>query len=1241
MLRNTSIRLRAGVLAVIGFLFFCAPSLIGQTSATGALIGTVTDPSGALVPNVTVTVTSVDTSQTRSATTGGDGSYRIGLLPPGNYRVKFESAGFQSIEIPSVAITVTETATLNQVLKVGAQTQQVTVNAEVENVQTENATVGAVMNSATVAELPLATRNYQDLLGFSPGAASPVANAASFGKSSTTTAVNGASIGQNAYAMDGVYVDNWMGFNGGQEGGFYGAEGVPNPDAIAEFKIQTSNYDAGYGRDPGANVNVVTKSGTNAYHGTAFEFLRNTVLNANDFFANLTHGPRLALDQNQYGGVLGGPIKKDKLFFFVSYQGTGQKNGLTAPAIGTSQSSSGESTVHLAPIPSGDRGTCPAGWTALTQCDSAAQAFVPALGSAICPANNPGNAFDKTATPNSIQVACDGSNISPVAVNILQLKLPNGNYYVPGSGASPAAAYPLSVYTAPAIYSENQVIGNVDYIINSRNTLAGRYFYGSDPSTLHFNEPDALPGISYTTDYTNNQGLLRLTTVISNNLVNEARVSFQRDPVKLTTPIGNSFTDTQVGIPSLNEAHPVLSLIAITGAFDMGNMPYDDYSGWVTQFQAADQISWTHGKQSIRAGFEAERIQANQAIGGASIGSMNFGSFPDFLIGRGACPAGTFGTTCSLANPGNSNGTSAASNISSEPTVAEVAQGGNFVLGLRVIDFNTFIQDDVKVNSRLTVNLGLRWEFDGLPTCREGGCSSLAPNLMAAGPIPGTTPDTGTLLGFVVPQNYIGTPPQGVTRSTFNSIAPTKAPLSNFAPRVGIAWQPLADNAKWVIRAGGGFFYDREQGQSFYTDTDNAQPFEVEVAASPYINLQNPFQVPATVPAPPIGIGFTPRWINFSTNANSFLPVETDGVGAWRQPLLYEWNLDTQYEFARNWVLDVGYVGSHGIHQMATAATDYENAAPLASATNPIHCGYDGVPTDCITTNTAANAPARVPQLGLAPGDENLATDENFKYNSLQVTVRKLFSHGLQLQAAYTFARAFASVPLGVPSLSTGNVLCCIGPQLVDNGAALAGSTVYGLNTSYRPQRLSVNYHYDLPFGHPEGIAGKLAEGWSVSGVTTIQDGLPLNITDSRGGQVYFGSGLASAGQFCAGQGPSDVATSGSLVHRVLTGYMNKTGVFCAPPAVGTDGSFGFGDAGLGTLLGPGQDSWDIALAKRTTVGGLREDASLEFRTEFFNTFNHPNFSNPGTNVNSATFGTITSSSVNPRVIQFALKYAF
>src|SRR3989475_210466 len=343
-------------------------SLMGQTAGTGALTGTFKDASGAVIPNATVTLTSNDTGQLRTTMTGADGAYSLTLLPPGNYRVRIEAGGFKPVEVSSITVAVTETAVLDRGLEVGAQAQTITVEGEVENIQTASSALGTVVNTRSMEALPLSTRNFTNLLAMTAGASAGVANSVTLGKSATGIAVNGADIGQNTYLQDGVAVNTWSSTNTTKEGTSSGAFPNPNPDTIQEFKIQTSNYDAGYGRNPGANVNVVTKSGTNAFHGSGFEFFRNTALNSNDYFRNAAGGSKLELNQSHIVRTFLGPVKEEKLFFFVAYQETAEKNGIAG---------FGYSVVNLSPIPNvTDRGTCPLGAPSMAGCnDPATTAF--------------------------------------------------------------------------------------------------------------------------------------------------------------------------------------------------------------------------------------------------------------------------------------------------------------------------------------------------------------------------------------------------------------------------------------------------------------------------------------------------------------------------------------------------------------------------------------------------------------------------------------------------------------------------------------------------------------------------------------------------------------------------------------------------------------------------------------------------------------------------------------------------
>ena len=1233
------------------------PALMAQTAGTGALTGTVTDSSGAVVPNATVTATSTETGQARTATTGTDGTYRIGLLPPGNYRVTFEAAGFKGVEVPSATVTVTETAVLDRVLEVGAQAQTITVESAVETIQTASSALGTVATARTVTELPLSTRNYTNLLAMSSGANASVQDASLLGKGTTLIAVNGAGTAQNTFLQDGVVISNWFSFNTGVEGVSVGGFAIPNPDAIAEFKIQTSTYDSGYGRNPGANVNVVTKSGSNNFHGTAFEFFRNTALNANTWFRNYNRLPKPVLNSNQYGGALGGPIKKNKLFFFVSYQETSQKNGLTGY---------GSASALAPPIPAvSDRGSCPAGWTTLSQCSLAGQAFVPALAAAISP-QAPCNrkAVNDTTSNGGIQVQCPlpGGvvtdplfNLNPVAISILQLKNADGTYLVPSSGADPgnaAGGYANQTYSIPAIFKDHNGMGNFDYVIDTKNTLSGRYQYERDPLYGPFPVQNALqqgnfvPGNPIQTIKWNHSAVLRLTTIVSNNVVNEAHVAYQRYPIKndILTPFRNS----QVGVTDLVPGTDFLSGFSIgssSGGGITGGMSWGgqyQFGGTVTeqQYQIGDQISWTHGKHTLRTGFEFVHVSDVPVNYGSPVGNPSFARWADFFIGRSACPAGTFPATCNTNNPGASNGTGSSSITNGDG--GTLTTGTSIPYQWRINDGDAFIQDDYKVNSRLTINLGVRWEYDGWPTEKNGYVTNIWPSLINTAPNPGSgcvingqkfgvgVAGTGcSLAGFVAPANYNGVLPQGIYRNSVDNVTQTHAPWDDFAPRIGFAWQPTA-NSHWVMRGGAGYFYEMIPGNN---TANNSTP----LTGSPVINalttanLQNPWQFAPTIPGPAGSYGFTPRWINLATGANSNInqgPLQQNLT----VPVTYEWNLNTQYEFARNWVLEIGYVGSHGIHQGAQSRSGQQgqfaavnfNVAPLAGA-GCTSCAITGA-----TTSTNTNVSLRVPYLGISPGATEIANADNYKYNSLQTTVRKQLSYGLQLQASYTWSRGFIQAPYGI------NVY----PYYIQQ---------YEPNDNYRPQRFVLNYLWNLPLGHSKGILGKVREGWSWSGVFTLQNGYPLTVTDGRSGSVFCGGsgcnggGLTATANLCPGV--TNVLSSGSMQDRVTSGLTGGSGyfapgAFCAPPVITGAGNSGtlFGNTAGGIVLGPGQNNWDMSLSKTINI---RESQSVQFRTEFFDALNHPQFSLPSASVNGGSLGVITATSVSPRIIQLALKYSF
>ncbi len=1178
-------------LLVLLFLSAFASSLLAQSAGTGALTGTVTDPTGAVIPGVSVTAVNNETGLERTTLTREDGSYRFPLLPPGPYRVKFVNAGFKTSEIPSVTVNVTETPVLNRVLEVGGQSEIVEVAATAEVLQTATSTLGTTIDTRGVNSLPLTSRNYTQILGLSAGVSADLNNGAAFGKGTQNVSVNGGRPDQNNYQMDGVSIVNAAaGATSAVDSGIYTGIGVPNPDALQEFKIQTSTYDASYGRNPGANVNVVTKSGSNEFHGTLFEFFRNEKLNANDFFYNRNRLPtqpeKQVLKQNQFGGSFGGPLKREKLFFFGSYQGTRQRNGVAAQ---------GTTNAFLYPIPAGDR---------------SAPGFQAALGASLCPGNRPGN-FSYLALLGPMQVACDGSNVNPVAMNILRVKNPDGSYYIPGATTGNIQNV---LFSQPAKYTEDQYIVNGDWLMTPKHTVATRYFYTRNAQEQTVGNGQ-LPGWKNSPLYENTVASVKLTSVLTPTFINELRGSFHRNISKATDTL--PYTPQQIGLKPMIPQQTLPPVMVIIGAFSIGGT-LGPWNSPDNQMQVADQISWSKGRHTMRAGYEYERVQWNLVFAGLGRGFMFFTSFPDFLIGRRGCRPTD--PTCSATNPGDTNGGPSGNILQ---CLFCVRSGPNGIIhAYRMTNMNTFFQDDWKVSPKLSLNLGVRWEYDGTLGDKYGNLTNIWPSDLATVPVPPTAPGNSraAYVGYVVPKNHLDNypaPPDGVRIHESNFPSRNGIPLSSFAPRIGFAWQV---RPKLVLRGGAGIFYDRIGGDKFVHAVQEGKPYADTISFGPGAN--NPYSLQTPFLERPLA--FAPRYFDPVTLASS--SFNSPFYEQIHMPLTRQYNFSVQWEFANQLVLDLGYVGSSGINQ-----ANYNhniNTARLASPQAPVNG---------ITVNSVANVTARVPYLGFQPnGLQGTEYNGVYKYDSLQATVRRQFSKGMSFQGAYTWSKGLSNIS-GVGAANSNN--------------ASDMRQQYGPTSFNRPHRFVANYTWDLPFGAGAGALRKLTEGWTLSGTTVAQKGTAMTITDTSAGTAYGTAGSdpsvgQSRAQLCAGVTRDQMGTSGNIQDRLGgasggAGYINKA-AFCdalvVPNAVGTPLPTEFGNSGVGILLGPGQFNWDIALLKTVRF----EDQEIQFRTEFFNAFNTPQFANPGTQRNSAgTFGVITATSANPRIIQFALKYKF
>jgi hypothetical protein len=1156
--------------------------LWAQSSTTGGLAGTVKDPAGAAVPGATVTLVNNATSQTQTTTTGTNGGFGFSLLTPGVYGVTFSAPGFKTSQIMSLDVNVSEVPALDAQLETGESTQNVMCRCQLS--QTATSSSGTLVDSKTITTVPLTTRNMTQVLSMSSGSAASVNNAGLLGTGSQDVNVNG-NTATGIFTVDGAA----------------SASTVPNPDTISEFKIQTSQYDAGYGtRVP--NTNLVTRSGENEFHGDVWEFVRNDIFNANAFFRNAAGQPKATLKQNQFGGTIGGPFKRDRLFFFGSYQGTRQVNGLDPTA--------SLSTIILPP---------------LTNDRSAAT-----IGSQFCPANKAPAAQSKYSTfAGGAQVACDGSNINPVALKLLNLTLPDGSYLIPtpqrilSSGAN--AGLGFSSYSLHSTYDENQYLANITYVISKKHTLSGRLYYARaktqrafGSSFLRAPETPPTPGFPVTLDDTNYITSLQLSSVLTANIANEARMTFtnnRSDPTVTDLPAVASVNMTPANV--LSPYLPDIIMRGSLGGFQAGNV-LSEFLNRSKTYSWSDTLSWTHGRQTMRAGVFALTQPLESSNIGLARGRLSFQNFTDFLLGMSA------------AQNGSPQGLS---NIQSIEANEGLGPGGNVELLLRFNHAAAFVEDDVKATSRLTLNLGLRWEYLPPPIGEAQDLGNAWPSLLQTVAIP---PASGTYAGLTVPSDYdpnrinpytgqpFGPPPPGVVVRPNQGFYENAAPLDGFAPRFGFAWQPGSKQSRVAVRGGYGWFYQplTDRGNAAGTYSANMEPLAQLIGVAGSSNGASTLQTPF----PPTTLGFTLR------TPSSHLADRTIGPSL-QSPRLQQWNLNIQYALSPNFAFDLGYVGSHGSNLFLFYGS---NQPLLATPGHPVNCGLPNTAaglgvspaifsilgvdaSGCVTTNTSVNAYLRVPIVGETP--TGLLAHQYLGgswYHSAQATLTQRVSHGLAFQFAYTFSKAET------------NTTAYNDQRNLDLD--------WGRTKFDRTHRMTTNLSYDLPSLKTKGFASGLLGGWSISGIIIMQSGLPMSLIDKNGGSVYGFAGPATI-TLCPGATYADLITSGSTKSR-LHNWFNKSTI-CNAPTIGSDGSSGYGNTGQSIIDGPGQFNTDFSLGKRMTVGGIRENAQLAFRAEFYNALNHPQFSNPGTNFGTASFGVITQTSVAPRLIQFGLKYVY
>jgi len=1148
---------------ISSFLALYAITAFPQSPTTGRIAGTVRDQNAAVIVGAEVTVTSLATDEERKVTTDREGNYAVPLLSPNTYRVRVGANGFNPALFEPVRVVITETTTLNVQLAVAGVIAESVVVRTAPLVRTDGPQLGRVVDSRAVAELPLATRNFTQILALSSGTSVGLADNTALGRNSQGVSVNGARTTQNNFEINGIDANRL-------DNNSTGTVAVPAPETIQEFKVQTSLYDATFGRGAGGSVQAVTRSGTNAFHGAAYEYFRDDVFNANNPFLKAAGVKRPTLKRNVFGGLIGGPVKRDKAFFFASYQGTRERNGASDNSL--------TSSIAIAPGLADDRSQ----QTLLATFRPRLQNTLPAI------------------------------FIHPVALALLNAKLPGGQFLIPTPQAD-------GRYSGSAIsnYREDQFNANVDYRVGEKDWLAMKFFFSNAPQFA------ALPGNAanvpgFGADRKNDNRLFSVQNIhtFGARTVNEARGgyslifsdSFGRHPVK----------DSDVGIRRENaSAYPGLGLIRIgsAGTLGLGNAGANelaignagtnvDVRFDNSAITLVDILSITRGRHSVRTGGGIISYRTNVTVNGNRRGQIAFQNFNNFLIGQ------------------------ATSSLNGE---------GINTRFMRASDYSLFLQDDWKFSQKLTLNLGLRYELDLPPYETRGVLATFDPALYqprmevdASGNPVGPPAGGFVQAGNVIPQFDLADVPN-VGKRVFTSVDP-----NNFGPRVGFAYSPF-DSGRLTLRGGYGIFYSRPSATILINTINSPPTYAIRRSpAGALVPLENPF-----VPLP----------------SQDQFPIFVPGVSLSSQTFdrhlrtayFHQYNLSLQHALSPDLLLEVAYVGTRGHNLFRNVRI---NQARLASPQQPI---VNAVTGQVITTNTPVNAMLRAPYQGADnAGFLQFQYTAESAYNSLQMSLTRRLTKGLQLLASYTYAKSLDNAS-GQAGLDTSHIL---GNQF--DSRANRGVSDFDLT-----HRFVLSYLWDLPrpaFAARSTAGRLLLSNWQVAGIITAMSGQPFDIIDSNAGSFYFGANSGLSRPSWAPGATRDTATS-----NVPPGYFFNPFAFVRPVvlagqlipsskgsatagAAGTD----FGNVGRNVLRGPRQTNVDFSITRRFPFGECR---NIEFRAEFFNLFNHVNFANPinnlnavpATSINSAgqivgdpgDFGRIIATSNNPRLIQFALKLNF
>lgn len=1213
----------------VSFLWICVLMFASQAysqNTTGSIVGTVTDASGASVANATVTVTNIATADKRTTSSSDSGEYQVLTLQPGQYSLTIEGTGFKRYNRNPVEVQVEQATRVNVQMVIGAVSEQVTVTSSAPIMQSENASLGQVVEGRAVTEMPLNGRNVLALVGLVPG----VVPQGSSGGNLT---------GQNVFAAGNFQIGGGTSnqsstlYDGAPVNISYGniTSLVPSQDTVQEFRVQTNNNTAEYGNYTGGVINITSKSGSNAIHGTAYEFVRNTIFNATPYFSK--HNPTAILaknpyHQNQFGANIGFPIIKDKIFGFFDYQGYRQaQKRLYNYTVPTNLMRQGDFTELCTSRTYDSNNVCvPAydsnhnllpSYTIYDPCPTAA-------GGQSCPRPANRKAIAYGGVPGHMNPA----RFSPVAKNIL-----NFPYW-----AAPTSGGTTNNFLKYAGSGGNndQYNGRVDFTLNDKQRIFGRYTQwnsgniGAQPYGNGLIGGDPISPEAFKT----RQIVLGDTYVFNPTLIGDLRLSYLRWTY-VRTPGTLGYNETQLGFPGymgtisqLNSVPNSTTFPAIALANPTVNNVGTGYIFGTNQdYVIAPSISKSIKNHTIKAGVDFRRLEMLYFQNNAAGGSFQFD--PNMSASAGS------GATTTSGHPFASFLMGYMVNQANTASVVQIAPP----------TYNTvyyqgyYIQDNWTATSKLTVNIGLRYEIPGVYRERHQLLATFNPT--EVNPVLGAISINGrAITGAYDLVNSSQHPAVGLRNEHF----------TDFSPRIGLAYRL---NDKTVLRGGWGKFvipstnqFPESSAQSPLSYITNNPVTTQDNGTTPNATLDNPLPSGIT-PAP--GRGANYQQLLLGGSANALLQDEQNGY-------TYQWNFAVQRQFPLGLAVEAAYAGLHGMNLPVSININQVPDATLARAHADPACfpNASTQPTaSCFLTMTVPNPFTNslfnqgnqqyatissvtlnkpFPQYGSIANTGHYAGVSN--YNALEAKVEKRFASGGVLLGSYTFSKLMTNAD----SLTSWlEISAAPGFQDTNN---LAGE--YSLSGYDSRQRLVVSYVYSLPFGRGQhfaaGVSGfmdKLVSGWGVNGVSTFQKGYPLGVSHSTGYvSTYSGTGTTR---------PNVVAGCNKVIGGAIQSrlgdafsankYFNTT-CFVSPDRF----TFGNESRTDSQLRLPGIANWDLALFKDTHV---TERVVFQFRVESFNLFNRVQFGAPNTSIGSAQQGQITTQANDPRLLQLAGRVNF